>query len=142
MTVRTVLTRSRAAGAWRCFNIASRAFWVFFKMAIVLPKRPRRRGWREYLGKTSRLNKKKICVSDNMLLKIRVGRWDFFIFLFFEIILFARSTFFYKTELVYLHFSVCHVVSRLFAPLFSLANSLISADVLSAARKRYKNTSS
>ena len=40
----------------------------------------------------------------------------------------------------YLHFSVRHVVSRLFAPSFSLANSLISADVLSAARKRYKNT--
>ena len=45
-----------------------------------------------------------------------------------------------KTELVYLHFSVCHVMSRLVAPSFSLANSLISADVLSAARERYTNT--
>ena len=31
------------------------------------------------------------------------------------------------------------MVSRLVAPSFSLANSLISADVLSAARERYKN---
>ena len=45
-----------------------------------------------------------------------------------------------KTELVYLHFSVCQVVSRLVTPSFSLANSLISADVLSAAREGYKNT--
>ena len=45
---------------------------------------------------------------------------------------------FIKTELVYLHFLVCHVMSRLITPSFSLANSLISADVLSAARERYK----
>ena len=31
-------------------------------------------------------------------------------------------------------------MSRLVAPSFSLANSLISADVLSAARERYTNT--
>ena len=43
-----------------------------------------------------------------------------------------------KTELVYLHFSACHVVSRLVTPSFSLANILISADVLSAAREGYK----
>ena len=42
--------------------------------------------------------------------------------------------------MVYLHFSVCHVESRLVAPSFSLANSLISTDVLSAAREHYKNT--
>ena len=32
------------------------------------------------------------------------------------------------------------MVSRLVASSFSMANSLISADVFSAARKRYKNT--
>ena len=47
---------------------------------------------------------------------------------------------FVETELLYLHFSVCHVVSRLIVPSFSMANSLISAVVLSTARKRYKNT--
>ena len=47
---------------------------------------------------------------------------------------------FIKTELVYLHFPVCQAVSRLVAPSFSLVRSLISADVLSAARERYKNT--
>ena len=47
---------------------------------------------------------------------------------------------FIKTELVYLHFPVCHVVSGLVAASFLLANSLISADVLSAALKRYKTT--
>ena len=48
---------------------------------------------------------------------------------------------FIKKEVVYLHFSIRHVVSRLVAPSFSLANSLISVDVLSAARERYKNKS-
>ena len=48
--------------------------------------------------------------------------------------------FFIKTKLVYLHFSVCHVVSRLVAPSFSFANSLNSADVLSAVCERHKNT--
>ena len=43
---------------------------------------------------------------------------------------------FMKAELVYLHFSVCHVVSRLVPPFFSLANSLM----LSASLERYKNT--
>ena len=38
-----------------------------------------------------------------------------------------------KTELLYLHFSVCHVVSWLVVPPFSVANSLISADVLATA---------
>ena len=47
---------------------------------------------------------------------------------------------FIKTELVYLHFSVCHVVSRLIAPSFSLANSLISADVCLQRAKVTKNT--
>ena len=42
--------------------------------------------------------------------------------------------------MLYLHFSVCHVVSQLIAPSFSMANSLISADVLSAVHERYKNT--
>ena len=47
---------------------------------------------------------------------------------------------FIKTELLYLHFSVCHVVSRLVAPSISLANSSILADMLTTARERYKNT--
>ena len=47
---------------------------------------------------------------------------------------------FIKTELLYLHFSVCHVVSQLIAPSFSMASSLISSDMLSTARERYKNT--
>ena len=69
-----------------------------------------------------------------MLLKIRVlGR----IFFFNNLICLK---YFIKAERVYQHFSVCHVVSQLVAPSFSLANSLISNDVLSAARKRYKNT--
>ena len=45
-----------------------------------------------------------------------------------------------KTELLYLHFSVCHVVSRPIAPSFSMANRLISSDMMSTARERYKNT--
>ena len=44
-----------------------------------------------------------------------------------------------KPELESQHFSVYQVVSRLVALAFSLANSLIPTDVLSAARKRYKN---
>ena len=47
---------------------------------------------------------------------------------------------FIKTELVCLHFSVCHMVSRFASPSFSLASSLISAGVLSAARESYTNT--
>ena len=47
---------------------------------------------------------------------------------------------FVKTELQNLYFSVCHVVSRLVTPSFSMADSLISADVLSTARECYKNT--
>ena len=46
---------------------------------------------------------------------------------------------FVKTELQNLHFSVCHVVSRLVTPSFLMADSLISADVLSTARECYKN---
>ena len=46
---------------------------------------------------------------------------------------------FIKTELVYLHFSVS-LVTQLIAPSFSLANSLILADVLSAVHERYTNT--
>ena len=63
-----------------------------------------------------------------MPLKIRVGRSEYF--LFFEIILFTWSTF-HKNR----------TVSRLVAPSFSFANSLISADLLFAARERYKNKS-
>ena len=37
-------------------------------------------------------------------------------------------------------FQSCHMVSRPIAPSFSFVNSLISADVLSAAHKHYKNT--
>ena len=39
-----------------------------------------------------------------------------------------------------LHFSVYHVGSQLVAPSFSLANSLISADMLSAACEHYEHT--
>ena len=46
---------------------------------------------------------------------------------------------FIKTELENCHFSVCHVVSQLDAPSFSVANSLISANVLSVVRVRYEN---
>ena len=49
---------------------------------------------------------------------------------------------FIKTELLYRHFSVFHVVTWLVVPSFSMANSLISADVLSTARERYKTTTS
>ena len=47
---------------------------------------------------------------------------------------------FIKTELVYLHYSVCHMVSWLVDSSLSLPNSLITADVLSAADEGYKNT--
>ena len=41
----------------------------------------------------------------------------------------------------FLHFyNIKMVVSRLVVPSFSMANSLISADVLSTARERYKTT--
>ena len=78
---------------------------------------------------------KNVCVSGYMLLKIRVGRSDYFFKQFC-----LPKALFIKTELLYLHFSVCHVVSRLVVPPFSMANSLISADVLSTAREHYKNT--
>ena len=55
------------------------------------------------------------------------------IIIFFEIILFAWNTF-YKTRT-----GKSTVVSRPVAPSFSLVNNLILADVLSAARERYKN---
>ena len=80
----------------------------------------------------------KICVSGYMLLKIRVGRSDYF-FYFLKSFCLSKALFI-KTKLLYLHFSVCHVVSRLVVPSFSMAISLISADVLSTARERYKNT--
>ena len=73
-----------------------------------------------------------------MLLTIRVGRSDYF-FIFCNNFVCLKYVFI-KTELLYLHFSVCHVVSRPIAPSFSMANSLISSDMLSAARERYKNT--
>ena len=79
-----------------------------------------------------------MCVSGYMLPKIRVGRSDYFFYIlkYFYLL----EVLFIKTELVYLHFSVCHVVSRFVAPSVLSANSLISADVLSAARERCKNT--
>ena len=57
-----------------------------------------------------RPNKKNICVSGYMFLKIRVGRSDYFL-IFFEIILDLPEVLFIKTELVYLHFQFvawCH----------------------------------
>ena len=42
--------------------------------------------------------------------------------------------------MLHLHFSVSHVVSQLVAPSFSMANSLISADMLFTACECYKNT--
>ena len=50
-----------------------------------------------------------MCVSGYMLLKIRVGRSDYYFF--FEIILDLPEVLFIKTELVYLHFQSvtwCH----------------------------------
>ena len=51
-----------------------------------------------------------------------------------------EALFFIKTKLVYLHFLVCHVMSRLVSPSFSFANSLILAVVLSVACESYTNT--
>ena len=78
-----------------------------------------------------------MCVSGYMLLKIRVGRSDYY-FYFLQLCL--LEVLFIKTELLYLHFSVCHMVSRLVVPSISTANSLILADMLTTARERYKNT--
>ena len=72
-----------------------------------------------------------------MLLKIRVGRSDSFLN-FLQLIIFFPEVLFVKTDL--LDFSVCQAVTRLVVPSFSVANSLISADVLSTACERYKNT--
>ena len=47
---------------------------------------------------------------------------------------------FIKAQLLYLNFSVCHVVLRLVAPSFSLANSLISTDVLCCSARRLQKT--
>ena len=70
-----------------------------------------------------RPNKTKCVFPVTCFLKLGyVGR---IILLFFEIILFARWIFDKNRN-----FSVCHVVSRLVAPTFLLANSLISADVV------------
>ena len=81
-----------------------------------------------------------MCVSGYMLLKIRAGRSDYFSY-FLQQFCFPEILF-VKLELLYVHFSVCHVVSWLVASSFSMANSLISANVLSicTARERYKNT--
>ena len=70
-----------------------------------------------------------------MLLKNRLGRSDYF-FLFFEII-YLPEALFYKNRTGISTFSVCHMMSQLVAASFSLANSLISTDVLSAAGERY-----
>ena len=75
-------------------------------------------------------------VSGYMVLKIRVGR--IVIIIFFKQFYFPEVLFI-KAELESQQFSVCHVVSRLVAPSFSLANSLISTDTLPAVRERYKN---
>ena len=75
---------------------------------------------------------KKICVFP-VTCFLKLGWVGKISFLFFEVL-------FIITELVYLRFSVCHVVSRLVAPSFSLVNSLISADLLSAEREGYKST--
>ena len=71
---------------------------------------------------------KNICVSGYMLLTIRVGRSDYFSIFCnnFDCLKYV----FIKTELLYQHFSVCHVVSRPIAPSFLMANSLISSDML------------
>ena len=79
-----------------------------------------------------------MCVSGYMLFKIRVGRSDYY-FIFCNNFV-CPDVLFVKRELQNLHFSVCHVVSRLVTPSFSMADSLISADVLSTARECYKNT--
>ena len=72
---------------------------------------------------------------------LKLGKVGRIIFLFFEIILdLPEALFFNKNRTGISTFSVCHVVSWFVAASFSLASSLISADVLSAARKRYKNT--
>ena len=82
-----------------------------------------------------------MCVSGYMLLTIRAGRSNYF-FIFCNNFVCLKYVFI-KTELQYidLHFSVCHMVSQPIAPSFSMANSLISSDMLSTARERYKNTS-
>ena len=79
-----------------------------------------------------------MCVSGYMLLTIRLGRYDYFLIFCNNFV--CLKYVFIKTVLLYLHFSVCHVVSRPVAPSFSMANSLISSDMLSTARERYKNT--
>ena len=76
-----------------------------------------------------------MCVSGYMLLTIRVGRWDYFLQLFY-----LPEVRLYKNRTAISTFSVCRVVSRPIAPSFSMANSLISSDMLSNARERYKNT--
>ena len=78
-----------------------------------------------------------MCVSGYMLLTIRVSRSDYF-FIFFSNF-FCLKYVFIRTELLYLHFSVCHMVTRPIAPPFSIANSLISSDMLSTSPERYKN---
>ena len=80
-----------------------------------------------------------MCISGYMLLTIRVGTSHCFFFIFCNNFVCLKYIFI-KTELLYLQFSVCHVVSRLIAPSFSMASSLISSDMLSTARERYKNT--
>ena len=64
-------------------------------------------------------------VSGYMLLKIRVGRPDYFSF--FQIILFALSTFYKNRTGISTFFNLSRV-SQLVAPSLSLVNSLISAD--------------
>ena len=55
------------------------------------------------IRKQQQAKQKNVCVSGYMLLKIRVGRSDYF-FLFFEIILDLPEVLFIRTELVYLYF--------------------------------------
>ena len=77
------------------------------------------KSWQLALGQI-----KYMCASGCMLLKIRVGRWEYF-YIFWNnfICLKYFEVLFIKTELVYLHFSVCHVMSWLVAPSCSLAIS-------------------
>ena len=79
-----------------------------------------------------------MCVSGYMLLTIRIGRSDYFFYFFHQFYL--PEVRFYKNRTAISTFSVCRLVSRPTAPSFSMANSLISSDMLSAARERYKNT--
>ena len=75
-----------------------------------------------------------------MLLTIRVGRSDFFFLIFHNNFICLKYVFIKTESSAIPTFSVCRVVSQPIAPSFSMANSLISSDMLLTARERYKNT--